>query len=154
MWRPAWEDAAVGFAILAMAVVLGYQTTLVPASAYAKVGPTVFPWAVTAMLALLGVVLTIQGLLGGWPHDGEAGEFDLPGLAWLLLGLALNVALIERLGFIIASTALFACTARAFGSLRPARDAAIGFLVALLAYAGFDRVLGYQIGSGIIESLF
>ena len=71
MWRPAWEDAAVVFAILAMAVVLGYQTTLVPASAYAKVGPTVFPWAVTAMLALLGVVLTIQGLLGGWPHDGS-----------------------------------------------------------------------------------
>jgi putative tricarboxylic transport membrane protein len=70
-----------------------------------------------------------------------------------LLGLALNVALIERVGFILASTALFACTARAFGSVRPVRDAAIGFLIALAAYAGFDRMLGYQIGSGLIESL-
>ena len=33
------------------------------------------------------------------------------------------------------------------------RDAAIGFALALVSYVGFDRVLGYKIGSGLIEGL-
>ena len=56
-------------------------------------------------------------------------------------------------GFIIASTLLFVCTALAFGSRNVARDAAIGFALAFVAYVGFDRVLGYKIGSGLIEGL-
>lgn len=154
MRRPAWDDVAIGASIALLAIVLGYQTALIPSSSYAKVGPAVFPWAATAMLALLGAALAVQGLLGGWPHEQEQGNFDWPSLAWLLLGLFLNVALIENLGFIIASTLLFACTARAFGSRKPLRDASIGFVIALVSYIGFDRVLGYQIGSGLIERLF
>ena len=48
---------------------------------------------------------------------------------------------------------LFVCTARAFKSTQLLRDAAIGFALALVAYVGFDRVLGYKIGSGLIERL-
>ena len=48
---------------------------------------------------------------------------------------------------------MFVCTARAFGSDQPIRDAAIGFALAVVAYVGFDRVLGYKIGSGIVEGL-
>jgi putative tricarboxylic transport membrane protein len=151
--RPAWGDTALGAGILVLAAVSAYETTLIPSSAYAKVGPTVFPWAVTIMLGTLGAILTAEGLIGGWTQAQAASTFDWPSLGWLVLGLALNVALIERLGFILASTALFTFTARAFGSVRPVHDAAIGFLIALAAYAGFDRVLGYQIGSGLIESL-
>jgi putative tricarboxylic transport membrane protein len=61
--------------------------------------------------------------------------------------------LIGIAGFILASATLFVCTARAFGSARPLRDAGIGFAVALIAYIGFDRLLGYQIGDGLIENL-
>ena len=39
----------------------------------------------------------------------------------LVLGLILNIVLIDRAGFIIASTVLFAMTARAFGSFEFAR---------------------------------
>ncbi len=67
--------------------------------------------------------------------------------------MALNVALIGVAGFIIASTILFACTALAFGSRNVLRDASIGFALALVSYVGFDRVLGYKIGSGLIEGL-
>lgn len=69
----------------------------------------------------------------------------------MVLGLVLNVALIDVAGFIIASTVLFALTARAFGSRQGVRDAAIGFALATVAYIGFDRVLGYRIGSGLVE---
>ena len=113
---PAWGDTAVGAAVLALAGVVGWQTTLVPQNAvYAQVGPTAVPWLVTAMLAVLGALLVWQGLRGGWEREAH-GVFDVRGLGWLLAGLALNVALIGTAGFIVASTALFACTARAFGS--------------------------------------
>jgi putative tricarboxylic transport membrane protein len=151
---PAWGDTAVGAAVLALAGVVGWQTTLVPQNAvYAKVGPTAIPWLTTAMLAVLGALLVWRGLRGGWQRETH-GAFDAWGLGWMLAGLVLNVALIGTAGFIIASTALFACTAHAFGSRHLARDAGIGFVLAFVAYAGFDRLLGYRIGSGLIEGLF
>jgi putative tricarboxylic transport membrane protein len=102
------------------------------------------------MLGVLGVTLTFQGWRGGWEH-GEAGTLDYRSLGTLALGLVLNVVLIDAAGFIIASTVLFLLTARAFGSRSTARDTAIGFALAAIAYIGFDRVLGYRIGSGLIE---
>ena len=150
---PAWGATAVGLAVLTLAAVVGWQTTVIPTHAvYAQVGPKAIPWIATAMLAVLGALLTLWGLRGGWAH-GEHGPPRLWGAFWLLLGLALNVALIGVAGFIIASTVLFVCTALAFGSLSVLRDAAIGFALALAAYVGFDRVLGYRIGSGLIEGL-
>ena len=148
---PAWGDTAVGLAVLALAAVMAWQITVIPANAvYAKVGPTVIPWIATGMLAILGALLTVEGLLGGWEHE-RPGALNASGLGWLLLGLALNVTLIGVAGFIIASTLLFVCTARAFGSRSILRDAAIGFTLGFAAYVGFDRVLGYKIGSGLIE---
>lgn len=152
--QPAWDDVAVGLGVCALAIIVAWQTTLIPDNAvYAKVGPKVIPWLATSLLAVLGVTLTVQGWRGGWEHDAAGEALAYPPLGTLLLGLALNVALIDVVGFIIASTVLFALTARAFGSRRIARDAAIGFLLAAVAYAGFDRVLGYKIGSGLIEGL-
>lgn len=152
--RPAPGDLLVGLAILGFAVVVGLQTAEIPTpSVYAKVGPKAIPWAVTGLLAVLGVLLTLQAFTGGLEHEDEHGAFDLPSLGWLGLGLALNVGLIEQAGFIIASTLMFVCTARAFESRQPLRDAGIGFALALVAYVGFDRVLGYKIGTGLIESL-
>lgn len=162
--KPAWQDTCVGLAVLALAAVVAWQTTLIPENAiYARVGPKVFPWISTALLAVMGAILTLQGLRGGWDHE-EAGEIDTVSLGWLLLGLLLNLVLIDgmsyrgmsiapKAGFIVAGTLLFICTARAFGSGQPLRDAAIGFTLALVAYVGFDRVLGYKIGSGWIEAL-
>jgi putative tricarboxylic transport membrane protein len=150
---PAWGDTGVGVALLALAAVIAWQTTLIPTNAvYAQVGPKVIPWITTAMLAMLGALMTLQGLRGGWEHE-QQGELNLRGLAWMLAGLVLNVALIGVAGFIIASTLLFVCTALAFGSRNVLRDATIGFALALVSYVGFDRVLGYKIGSGLIEGL-
>ena len=149
----AWQDTAVGISVLLLAGLVAWQTTVIPENAiYAKVGPKVFPWISAAMLAAMGALLTIQGLRGGWDHE-DGGEMDWPSLGWLMAGLILNVALIANAGFIIAGTLLFICTARAFGSLKPLRDGAIGFVIAVISYVGFDRILGYKIGTGLIERL-
>ena len=152
--QPAWQDVGVGAGVVAAAIVVGWQTYVIPDSAvYAKVGAKIVPWLATALLGLLGVALTLQGLRGGWEHD-DAGGFDYRAFGTLVAGLVLNVALIDSAGFILASVVLFAMTARAFGSRMILRDASIGLALAVVAYVGFDRVLGYKIGSGLIESLF
>jgi putative tricarboxylic transport membrane protein len=144
----------VGAAIIFFAAFLARQTALIPSGAiYAEVGPTIVPWIVTALLAALGIAIIIESTFGFWHVDREHGTFDRASLVWIALGLGLNVALIGIIGFILASATLFVCTARAFGSARPLRDAGIGFAVALIAYTGFDRLLGYQIGDGLIENL-
>lgn len=152
--QPAWEDVGIGLGVVAMAGIVAWQTSVIPDNAvYAKVGPKAIPWLASGMLGVLGVVLTAQGLRGGWEHD-KSEDFDYRALLTLIAGLVLNVALIDYAGFIIASTVLFAMTARAFGSRRILRDALIGFALAFITYIGFDRVLGYKIGSGLIERLF
>jgi putative tricarboxylic transport membrane protein len=94
----------------------------------------------------------VQGVFGGWAADEPHDPFDLIGLAWFACGAILNILLIEQIGFILASTILFICTARAFESRRIIRDALIGFSLALIAYVGFDQILGYRIGSGYVET--
>ncbi len=159
--RPALPETCVGLFMVGFAAVVGAATAAIPDSAYARVGPAVIPWAITAGLVFFGLLLAIQGLRGGWDHERDT-QFDLRSLAWLGAGLILNLLLIDgvrfgettlvpRVGFILSSTVMFFCTARAFGSERPIRDGLIGFTLAIVAYVGFDRVLGYQIGSGLIE---
>jgi putative tricarboxylic transport membrane protein len=149
----AWQDTAVGFAVLALGAIVAWQTTLIPENAiYAKVGPKVFPWLSAGMLGVMGALLTWEGFRGGWEHE-NSGETDWRSLGWLGGGLLLNALLISHAGFILTAILLFVCTARAFGSAQPARDAAIGATLAIMAYIGFDRVLGYKIGSGLIEGL-
>jgi putative tricarboxylic transport membrane protein len=148
-------DLGIAIGVILLGLIAAWQTTEIPQSAYAAVGPRAFAWAASAMLVVMGVFLAIDALRGGWSHEtDEFGEVDWPGGLWMLAGLVANVALIDVIGFILASTVLFVFTARAFGSRLIARDAAIGFALAFVAYIGFDRVLGYKIGSGLIERLF
>jgi putative tricarboxylic transport membrane protein len=141
-----------------LAMIVAWETSLIPGEVtYARVGPQAFPWAVSMLMGCLGAFLAAEAFLGWRAEDVQESEqhgaLNLTGALYMLLGLILNVALIDVLGFILASTALFVCTARAFNSKQPLRDTAIGFALALVAYVGFDRILGYKIGSGIIESL-
>ena len=154
--RTDWGNLGVGLGTLVLAAIVGWQTSVIPGGAtYAQVGPNVIPWTVTVLLTVLGAILVAEAWLGRLPAPEEAhGAIDRSGIGWMLLGLALNLALIDYAGFILASTALFVCTARAFKSQNTLRDAGIGLAVALIAYVGFDRVLGYKIGSGLIEGLF
>ncbi len=154
--HPAYADLGIGIGVIALAGLLAWQASVIPSSgSYAQVGPQVIPWFVVAAMFVLGALLTIAALRGGWSQDIEDApeSTSWPSLAWVAAGLFVNVAAIELAGFILASTAMFVMIARGFGSTRTIRDAAIGFALAFLSYVGFDRILGYQIGSGLIERL-
>ena len=108
---------------------------------------------VAAGVLVLGLALLLEAWSGRWKaeEEGEAGPPDWRALAWLVFGLAFNVALIDVLGFILASTVLFASVARAFGSARPVRDLLIAMAFAGVSYVGFAKVLGINMGAGLLE---
>jgi len=152
--RPAIGETIIAAGVLLLAGAVLWQTLSIPVSPiYAKVGPTVVPMITAAGLALLGVLLMISALTGGWqPQEEKEVTPDRSALMWIALGLVLNVLLIGNAGFTLASVILFVCVARGFGSRAIVRDALIGAAFALVAYFGFAQTLGINIGAGIVES--
>ena len=154
--RLALPEAAIGVGLLVFAGIVLWQTLAIPVSPlYAKIGPTIFPLLTAGGLAIWGVLLVLQAARGGWQDAEEkAVPVDWYALAFVAAGLVVNVAVITILGFTAASTALFVLVAHGFGSRRPLRDAGIGFVLSLLAYFGFAKALGVNIGAGFVERLF
>jgi putative tricarboxylic transport membrane protein len=153
--RPALGETIIAVGVLALAGVVAWQTVLIPVSPlYAKVGPTVMPAMAALGIAVLGLLLLAAALTGGWQPGAEKEVApDRTALLWVAAGLALNVVLIGPAGFTIASVILFACVARAFGSRSALRDIGIGAAFALVAYFGFAKTLGINIGSGLVEDV-
>jgi putative tricarboxylic transport membrane protein len=150
----ALPETVIGLGVAAAALLAFWQTAIIPVSPlYSKVGPTIFPYIASGLLLVLGVLLTFQGLRGGWqPDDEKEVPLDWRAMAFVGAGLVANVVLIGPLGFTIASTVMFTLIAWGFGSRRPWRDAPIGFVLALAAYFGFASGLGVNIGRGPLEA--
>lgn len=147
-------ELIIALGVLVLAGVVYWETLQIPVSPiYAKVGPTVVPTLCAIGLGLLGVMLLIEALRGGWQDPIERGlQIDNRALLWIVAGLVLNVLLIETAGFTLASIILFVCVARGFGSRAIVRDALIAAAFALIAYFGFAKTLGINIGAGLIEN--
>ena len=152
--RPAFGETIIAAGVLLLAAVIYWQTAAIPVSPiYAKVGPTVIPAIAAIGLGLLGLLLLVSALTGGWqPQEEKAIAPDYAALAWVAAGLVLNVLLIGPAGFTVASVILFVCVARGFGSRAILRDALIGAAFALIAYFGFAKTLGINIGAGFVEN--
>lgn len=153
--RAPLGETLIAVGVLALAAVVLWQTLSIPVSPlYARVGPTVIPMIAAVGLAACGVALLVAALRGGWQEDEEKElAQDRRALALLVAGLVANIALIGWAGFTVASTIMFTLTARAFGSNNPLRDAATGFGLSIVAYLGFARALGINIGAGPLERL-
>jgi putative tricarboxylic transport membrane protein len=154
----AGADLAVGVFVMALAGLAFWQAVAIPASPiYAQVGPKFVPYLVAGFMALCGVGLTLAALRGGWSADltevREAPPTNWRALTLLGAGLAANLALIDWLGFVIASSTMYVLVCAAFGSKRPLIDLGIGIAVTLGAYLGFEKGLGVNIGAGILEGI-
>ena len=153
MGGPARGEIALALGMLCLSAIVLWQTYEIPVSPiYARVGPTIIPMITACGLGLLSLALLFSALRGGWQTDEEK-EYtpDRVALSWLVAGMLANILLIGPAGFTISSVVMFTLAARAFGSLRIFRDAALGFAFSLLAYLGFARALGINIGAGPLE---
>jgi len=151
-------DLAVGLFVAALGLLTIYAAYAIPASPiYAQVGATAVPYLVGTILVLLGAALAASALRGGWSGGLEEAMAAPPtnwrALALLGAGLLVQIALIGWLGFVIAATIQYVLVCAAFGSRRPLRDLGIGLAVTLGAYLGFSRLLGVNIGAGVLEGI-
>jgi putative tricarboxylic transport membrane protein len=117
------------------------------AASLANAGP--YPLFVLAGLGLFGVAAAVN-VRRSWVRSAEARWPRWRSVALIGLGIALNLALAERAGFVIASAVLFWFVARAFDERRPARDAFFALAVSVSAYLLFARVLQLSLPAGVL----
>jgi putative tricarboxylic transport membrane protein len=117
------------------------------------------PYPVLVLFGLgIFALVAMKGLLRGRSHTADAHAAEQAGataIAWkaialIAAGIAADVLLVERGGFVIASTALFWATARAFDPRHPTRDAIFAVAVSIGAYLLFARVLQLPLPAGVL----
>ena len=94
---------------------------------------------------LLGAWLAAAGLRGATTANKFSGtEFptNWRALGFLAAALLLSLALFERGGFVVSSSALFWVAARGFGSRKPLRDAVIAVALGMAVFLAFTHGLG------------
>ena len=152
----------VALALVALGVFVLHQgySMSTEQSSYARVGPQVFPYIVGAGLIIIGGLLALTGLNGSWSviwaesveTDPDRAEFwrRMSSVGLVGAGLVLNAALIAPLGFVAASTLMFAITTRAFGSRRLLFDLAVGAVFSAAIYIAFTYALGLHLPRGTL----
>ena len=157
--KPA--ELIISLAVVALGAAVAVGTTrLSGAGGYARIGPNAAPAVVAGGLILLGLWLLYEALSGGWrnsiPDQPEArGEhrFYTSAFIWVSVGLFAEMLLMDRAGFVLAQAVLFACVARGFGSIRPARDSAIGLALGLGVFLFFVKFLNVNLPAGWLKPI-
>ncbi|HEX7022337.1 MAG TPA: tripartite tricarboxylate transporter TctB family protein [Trueperaceae bacterium] len=155
--RPLLGDLFMSLGVLALGtyfVVGAFNIRVLPS--YARIGPRFFPLLVAGGLLLCGLLLLLQALRGQAAPPEETEDVDVAArpnwlaVAVLAAALLADVLLIERLGFVLASTLLFWGVAFGFGSRFYLRDVLAGLVLSLVAYLAFTRLLDLTLPAGIL----
>jgi putative tricarboxylic transport membrane protein len=117
---------------------------------YAGIGPAAMPKIVGWGLLVLAALTALSGLKR--PMALVPRQNPVP-LLWIGGGVALQIALLHVVGFVIATAILFAATARAFGERNSFLGLAVGFVLAMAVYGVFDRLLQLNLPAGPLETL-
>lgn len=147
------------FLLAAGAYVLYDATTIGDGFADQPVQPYAFSYVVGAVLVVLAVLLAVATARGDRPEAEDGEDVDLSGgsdwrtVALLGAAFALNIALIDWLGWAITGALLFAGAAAALGSRTHVRDLAIGAALSVLTWYGFYVGLGIPIPAGVLDGI-
>jgi putative tricarboxylic transport membrane protein len=141
----------IALMLAAVAAVLVWDANLLQSSTTYGMGPHVMPIVIAIGLGILAIGNLIDALRGNLPARESA---DPKAVLLILAGLALLIAIIGLGGgFILATTALFVTTARAFGRRAILADLAIALVLTTLIYVAFDRLLTLSLPAGPLERL-
>lgn len=155
--RPKGQVAlAAGMLVLGALILVG-ASDLAAGGGYSQVGPGVVPRIVGGAIILIGALLLREALTGGFRGVDEEAEIHLPmnwrAFAWITAGIIVYGLLVERAGFLIASTLLFVAVARAFSSRRWVLNVLVGFAVAGFIFTVFNYGLGLQLPPGVLRGI-
>ena len=131
---------------------------LVP-PASGTIGPQIFPYLVSGFLILVSLGIIIQILRGnlGQPEGTEFGDTiektDFKTLLIVAGTMATYPLLIERAGFIVASTVAFFGVSFAFGAKNMPKNLLVSLIFSLIVYFSFTRGLNVNLPSGILRGI-
>jgi putative tricarboxylic transport membrane protein len=109
----------------------------------------VYPLLVLTSFAAIALALGISAVRFGGLKAEPSGAGWTP-LLLIAAGIALDVVLLERAGFVIASSVLFWLTARAFDAKHPVRDGVFAIVMSVAVYALFVRLLQIPLPAGVL----
>ena len=110
-----------------------------------------YPLVVLAGLLIFSGLAVVHIRANPTPDAPGTAPATVRPVAWLAAGIIAYLVLVEPGGFVIASAVLFWCTARAFASDRPLRDASFSVAIAVSAYLVFAKVLQLALPAGVLE---
>lgn len=117
---------------------------------YAGVGPADVPRLIAYALLVLAALTVVSGLKGDLPKPPRQAPAPV---LWILGGLGAQLALLHVVGFVISGAILFGMTARGFGQKPLWKAILVGFVLALVIYGVFDRLLRLNLPGGPLEML-
>ena len=153
-------ELAFAGSLLILGLVVLYDTSkmLVPPGS-GTVGPQIFPYLVSGFVILISLGLFVQIFRGnlGVPEGTEFGEVvektDFKSLAMVAGSMLTYPLLIERAGFIIASSVVFFGVAFAYGAKNLLKNLAISVIFSLIVYFAFSKGLNVSLPAGILGVL-
>ena len=144
--------------ILGLVVVFDTKNMLVP-PASGTIGPQIFPYLVSGFLILVSLGIIVQILRGnlGQPEGTEFGDTiektDFKTLLIVAGTMATYPLLIERAGFVVASTVAFFGVSFAFGAKNTPKNLLVSLIFSLIVYFSFTRGLNVNLPSGILRGI-
>ena len=132
------------------AILAKLETGSPKSTAWGSIG--VYPLLVLTSFGAIALFVGISAVKSGRLKAQPAGA----GWTALLLigaGIALDVILLERAGFVVASSLLFWLTARAFDKAHPVRDGLFAIVLSVAVYVLFVRLLQVPLPAGLLDGL-
>jgi putative tricarboxylic transport membrane protein len=149
--RPDRAGFVIAVLLAVLAAVIFFETrSMKVTAAYARVGPTTFPYVIAAGLALLAIGTAVSAWRGGVP---EREHERVSPILWIVGGLVLQLLLLKPAGFSIATGLLFAFTARGFGRGPLWLTIPVGIVFSLAVWLVFARLLMLSLPAGPLEQL-
>jgi putative tricarboxylic transport membrane protein len=149
---------AVGVVILGVVILWQTRGIRIPPM-NAQMGPRTIPYVVGAGLVVVGLWFAVDVLRGrasqaGSGEDSEDADTTLPTewdtIGFIAISLVVYLFLIERAGFIIASSVLFFGAAFGMGSRRILRDVVVAIVMSTAIYLIFTRGLDLPLPEGVL----
>jgi len=150
-------ELAFAGSLLILGLVVLYDTSkmLVPPGS-GTVGPQVFPYLVSGFVIFISLGLFVQIFRGnlGVPEGTEFGEVvektDFKSLAMVAGSMLTYPLLIERAGFIIATSVVFFGVAFAYGAKNLLKNLAMSLIFSLIVYFAFSKGLNVSLPAGVL----
>ena len=123
------------------------------------IGPQIFPYLVSGFVILVSVGIFVEIFRGnlGQPEGTEFGDIiektDFKSLLIVAGSMATYPLLIERAGFVVASTVAFFGVSFAFGAKNTAKNIIVSILFSVIVYFSFTRGLNVSLPSGIMGGI-